>query len=386
MQLFEDLKSYVGFQADDVERLRQLEPVVAPHVETVVGEFFDVLRDNPHSRGIFEADRQPDRLRELVRAWIEGMFGGVYDDAYCQRCQALGESYIDLGLKPQYIFSAKNRIRVELTRILVEGDAETDIPLADALASLERILDVDLALMLDGYWDALLDEKAEAGTELATRLAHEIRNPLNAIGLNLTLLDRKLASELDDSSSYTSTIQAIRTELQRVDNLTKELKDYAQPISPSPDWHDFQSLIDELTAAYGPTLEANDITLEVDIQSAASDIYCDAEHLKKVLVQLLQNAVEAIDGEGRIHIEAGAENGHTILAVSDTGTGVEPTATNRAFDLFYTTKPSGTGIGLPVAKKIIEAHDGDVALMHESEPGTTIRITLPRPTPRAEVN
>ena len=384
MQLFEDLKSYVGFEPDDVERLRQLHPAVEPHVEAVIGHFFEALEDNAQSRGVFDCDDQTDRLHDSLRDWLDELFGGVYDQTYCDHRRDLGELFVDIGLKPQFMFAAMNRIRVELTRIVVEHDPQ--MPLVDALGSIERIVDIDSALMLEGYWDALLDEKNEAGTELATRLAHEIRNPLNAIGLNLTLLDRKLASELDDSSGYTSTIQAIRTELQRVDNLTKELKDYAQPISPSPGWHDFQSLIDELESAYGPTLQANDISLEVDIQSAASDIFCDAEHVKQVLVHLLQNAVEAIDEQGRIRIEAGAENGQTVLVVSDNGDGVESTATERAFDLFYTTKPSGTGIGLPVAKKIVEAHDGDIDLMHQAERGTTIRITLPRPTPPAEVN
>jgi len=384
MQLYEDLKSYVGFEADDVERLRQLQSAVEPRVSTVLDRFFDALRDNPHSRGIVEREETARRLRQRLAAWLEEMFTGVYDEAYCRRRHRLGESYVELGLKPQFVFAAKNRIRVELTRAIIERDVDLD--LADALTSVERILDLDVTVMLDGYWKALVAEKAEAGTELATRLAHEIRNPLNAIGLNLTLLDRKLASELDDSSTYGSSIQAIRTELQRVDNLTRELKEYAQPISPSPDWHDFRSLLEELEAAFGPTLEADDISLEVDIQTAASDIYCDGEHLKQVLVQLVENAVEAIDAPGAITIEAGAENDRTVIAVSDTGDGIEPTATDRAFDLFYTTKPSGSGIGLPVAKKIIEAHDGDLTVMPEADHGTTIRITLPRPTPPAEVN
>jgi signal transduction histidine kinase len=384
MQLFEDLKAYIGFDADDVEALRRLQPVVAPHVERVADRFHQALLDNDQTRSLVEHDQRLDDLRYLTEQWLRDLFGGLYDEEYVRTRRAIGRQHVDIGLKPQYVGAAMNRVRVELIEIVVEQ--QTDLPLTDALGSIERILDIDLALMLHGYWKALMAEKTDAGTELATRLAHEIRNPLNAIGLNLTLLDRKLNSQPDNTEPYTSGLEAIRTELQRIDNLTKEIKQYAQPISPTADWHAVEAMLGDLESAYGPTLEANDIDLDLEIQSSASDVYCDAEYLKQALVNVLENAVEAIAEDGHIGLEAGTRDGHTIIEITDDGGGVEATATERAFDLFYTTKASGTGIGLAMVKKIVEAHDGSVEVFREPSGGTTVRIALPRPTPPTEVN
>ncbi len=384
MQLIDELKSYVGFDADDRATLQRLEPVVAPHLETVADRFLTSLENEPHVASALEHPDALESYRPAVREWLEELFGGVYDDGYGERRRQIGRTHAGAGLEPQHASASMNRIRVELIRLVVES--ETDVSVADAVGSLERILDIDLTLMLHGYWQALLSEKTDAGTELATRLAHEIRNPLNAIGLNLTLLERKLGSRLEASEPYTSSIEAIRTELQRVDHLTKEIKQYAQPVSTNAEWHDFEALLADLASAYGPTLEANDIDLAIDVQSAASDVYCDAEHLKRALVNLLENAVEAIDEEGSLQIEAGAKDGHTVVELTDSGEGIEPTATKRAFDLFYTTKASGTGIGLPMVKKIVQAHDGTVDVFRRAQGGTTVRLTFPRPTPPTEVN
>ena len=379
MQLFNDLKSFVGFDQEDATRLRELEPLVAPHYDRVVDRFFEALQDNQHTRGIFEDSDQIERAQEAVYAWLEDVFRGQYGESYREHREQIGERHVEVGLKPQYMFVAMNLLRTELTRIVVEDDPD-EIALADALGSIDRILDLELTLMLNGYWNALIAEKAEAGLELATRLAHEIRNPLNAIGLNLTLLERKLASVLDKDGKYNSTLQAIRTELQRVEGLTKEIKEYAQPISPSPSWHRLPDLLDEIEAAYASTLEANSIELETDLGEEAHQIFCDPEHFKRALVNLVENAIEAIDHEGTIEVEVRAQNGRTVMEVTDTGDGITPTATDRVFDLFYTTKASGTGIGLPIVKKIVDAHQGTVEfLSHSNRDGTSIRLTLPRP-------
>ena len=385
MQRIEDIKKYVDFDDSDAETLQRLGPIVEPHLETVADRLYESLQQNEYTNGFFEGDETSETLKESLRTWLMAVFDASYGEEHAEGRRQIGESLIRLGLKPQYMFAAVNLVRTEMIKIVVQEDH--DIDLTDALTSIERILDIDLAMILDGYWEALLSEKARAGAELATRLAHEIRNPLNAIGLNLTLLERKLGSSTDDSDRYVSSLQAIRTELQRVEALTKEIKEYSQPISPTPGWHDFDALLDEIESAYGPTLEANDIRLQTQIAESASDVYCDAEQIKQAIINLVQNSIESIDNDGTIEIGACTRDGRTVVEVADSGDGMKRTATERAFDLFYTTKASGTGIGLPMVKKIVDAHQGTIDFLnHASEDGTTVRITLPKPATQPDVN
>ena len=377
MQFLEDIKSYVGFGADDIERLEKLRPLVTPHFDTLSGRFHESLFDHDHTRGIFDGPDQLEQLKSSLMEWLADLFAGPYNAQYVEHRRHIGRVHFEIGLKPQYMCTAMNLVRVDIIEVLCQQ--ELDMPLVDAISSIERILDIDLTLILDGYWDAVLAEKAQADTELARGLAHEIRNPLNSIGLNLTVLERKLQKAIDDPTEYESSVRAIRTELDRVEDLTTEIRQYSEPVTADTGWHELDGLLEELLALKRAAFKDRSIAIEKSINPPDAEIFCDPEGFKHALKALLTNAAEAIDRGGKVTFEADLRDGYTVLEISDDGKGMKPTATERAFDLFYTTKASGTGIGLPIVKKIVEAHGGAIQLLSQSEHGTTVRIELPRP-------
>jgi signal transduction histidine kinase len=376
MRYFEDIKDYVGFTESDTERLEALYPVVEPHFTTTVDKFYDALERNEHTREVFEGPEQVERLRHSLHEWLDTVFSGPHDERYFNQRLRIGRQHVEVGLRPQYMFGAMNIVRIDLIDHLLNHD---DLPVARgaAVESVERILDLELSIMLHSYWDAVVDEKTEAAAALASGLAHEIRNPLNAIGLNMTLLERRLSGEIDEDA-FRPMLSSIRSELRRIEGLTKDIKDFAKPMDVQRTWHDVGEFFEDLEMVHGPTLDASDIAFSVDVDRPCP-VYCDPDRLKQALVNLLKNAVEAIDTSGHIELAARCAGPRTVIELTDDGEGMQPTVTDQVFDLFYTTKPSGTGIGLPIVKKIIDAHRGSIDVTSSPGSGTTFRIVIPNP-------
>ncbi|MFP4598203.1 MAG: protoglobin domain-containing protein [Persicimonas sp.] len=386
MHFFEEIKDYIGFSDEDAERLEKLRPVVEPHFSQIVDHFYTSLNQNQRARDVFSGPEQIERLRHSLYGWMEGVFSGIYDDAYFRHRQHVGQVHVDVGLPPQFMFGAMNIIRIGLLRVIHDSDE----PLVDEICltreacieSIDRILDLELTIMTQAYWDKLMEMKLEIPSALATGLAHEIRNPLNTMGLQLTLLDRRIrdVTTVDEAAEdrISPIVEALRGELDRIRTLTTEIMDFSKPVEVTPTWHDATEVLDELVRLHGPSLETSDITLQTSLEGDAR-IYCDMDRMRQVLVNLLTNAVEAIDEGGTISVEIENADYGTILSVADTGEGMAPALKYRIFDLFFTTKAAGTGIGLPIVKKIIEAHGGSIDLTSQPGKGTKFTVFLPRP-------
>jgi signal transduction histidine kinase len=379
MQFFAEIKDYVGFDEADQRRLTALAPTLEPHFGQVVSSFYDALNQNPRTRDVFTGPEQVERLRGTLHQWLEELFEGPHDEDYFERRQRIGQVHVDVGLLPQFMFGAMNIVRIELVRAMREEDIDD---LAENIESVERALDIDLTIMSQSYWDSLMEMKLQIPSALATGLAHEIRNPLNTIGLQMTLLERRLreyTTDVEADEKISPIVQAVRSELARIRGLTTEIMDFAKPIDITPAWHDGRQLLEQLEQVHGPTLETSQIDFVTDIGGIDEQIWCDMDRMQQVLVNLLTNAVEAIEDEGTISVDIENAEYGTTIQISDTGEGMPPSLKYRVFDLFYTTKASGTGIGLPIVKKIIEAHGGSIDIASKPGDGTKFTVYLPRP-------
>jgi signal transduction histidine kinase len=225
-----------------------------------------------------------------------------------------------------------------------------------------------------------MEAKIQMPAALAAGVAHEIRNPLNAIGLQLTLLERKLRDIEGVGQSVNDVIETVRRELRRLGSLTNEIIDFSKPIDLRRSWVNPAELIGKIEQIHGPSLAMMGVALETTITGEDS-VYCDPGRIHQVLVNLLTNGIDALDGRENATIELTVDNRprSTTFGIRDNGQGMN--TTSRVFDLFYTTKASGTGMGLPVVRKIIEAHGGSVRVKSTPGEGTTFTLFLPRPAP-----
>lgn len=386
MYFFKEIKDYIGFSEADAQCLQKLHPLLAPYFEDIVDHFYRALNDNARTRDIFTGPDQVERLQKTLIRWLNELFSGTYGESYYRARQRVGRIHVEVGLQPQFMFGAMNIVRIDLLRAVEAQrdrlDQEVGYERLACVESIERILDLELTIMTQAYWDKLMHMKLEIPSALATGLAHEIRNPLNTMGLQLTLLDRRLrdiGNSVEGAEERILPIaETLRSELGRIHTLTNDIMDFAKPVEISPAWHDTQNLLDELERVHGPSLEASNIAIETRLTGEAR-MWCDMDRLRQVMVNFLTNAVEAMDDDGQITVHIENADYGTTLTFEDGGEGMAPGLKFRVFDLFFTTKAAGTGMGLPIIKKIIDAHGGSIDVSSQPGRGTKFTVFLPRP-------
>jgi signal transduction histidine kinase len=221
---------------------------------------------------------------------------------------------------------------------------------------------------------------ATLGT-LAAGIAHEIRNPLTSLKARLYTLEKHLLV-VPAARKDTDIIGA---EISRLERIVQDVLSFARPTDPKLETIPADTVIREVQGLISPNLESREVRLEVE-SSPELFIRADSGRLKQVLINLVRNAAESIDGAGTVTLRAragraalgGRETDTVILEVADTGKGIPPEVEKRLFDPFFSTKETGTGLGLPIAARIVERHGG--ILQYQTRPGhgTTFGVVLPR--------
>lgn len=217
---------------------------------------------------------------------------------------------------------------------------------------------------------------------LAAGVAHEIRNPLTAIKFRLFSVRQALPTELVDNED----LGIIENEIHRLDRIVKGFLQFARPPEPHPTVFPVDRLLEGVRDLLQNELRARSIELAT-ASAPGLELHADEPQLQQVLINLVQNAADAVDGEGRITLAArlgaarllGSSQPVVILEVADTGKGIPPEAEARLFEPFFSTKRGGTGLGLAIAARIIELHGGELQYTTAPSRGTTFSILLPRP-------
>ena len=216
--------------------------------------------------------------------------------------------------------------------------------------------------------------------ELAAGLAHEIKNPLAGIKGTVDIL--LLRDGLDEGQR--AALDGILAQVARIDATVTRLMDHATPRQPSTTTVSLADLVDEsLALARDFVLRpakrpGRRLDLKVDVPDEPIFVRADPQLIETAVLNLVKNAAEAIDGSGRITVRIGrADDSSAFVEVSDTGPGLDEAEQRRLFHAFYTTKPNGTGLGLPAVQRIARAHGGRVTVSSVPGKGTTFRLDLP---------
>lgn len=254
-----------------------------------------------------------------------------------------------------------------------------------AVAEARTAVDV-LALGLDVTEQRALERRnarAEAMAAigvLTTGLAHEIRNPLNAAGLQLQLLSRRLGKlelEGEESERLGEPVTLVRRELRRLSSLLDDFLGLARPTVLRAEPVDLGGLVEHVVSLQAPLCEAKGVALEATVPEADFVVEVERGRIEQVLTNLVGNACDALDAGGSIAVallmaEAGVE-----LVVGDSGPGFAD-APDQLLQPFFTTKSAGTGLGLTIVRRIAEMHGGELVLGKSSLGGAEVRFRLPR--------
>jgi signal transduction histidine kinase len=220
-------------------------------------------------------------------------------------------------------------------------------------------------------------EKQQLLSRLLARLAHEIRNPLSSLDIHVQLLEEDLelgAPKL--RKEFSSRFDIIHTELHRLDNVVKQFLRLAGPSALELEPVDVQSILSHVSGLVEPELAQRDITI-VTHSSKMPTLLCDSGQLTQALLNLIINAVQAIDRSGRIEVSAASAQDFIHISVSDSGPGVPKDKRSAIFEPYFTTKPEGSGLGLWIAQQIALAHGGEILVSNGALGGAVFVLKLP---------
>ena len=217
----------------------------------------------------------------------------------------------------------------------------------------------------------LQSERLATVGRFASQIAHEIRNPLNSISLNIELL----GDELNDSSEEArSLIASVLRELDRLNDIVSEYLQFSRFPKPNLKRGQIEGVIQDVQETFRPP---DRVQFTVHQSASTPSVWLDEKLLRQVIDNLTRNALEAISGEGAIRIDTDVIDRFVIIRVTDTGDGISAEAQKKLFEPFFTTKPHGTGLGLATSQQIIFEHNGHLLVESQEGKGSTFSILLP---------
>ena len=220
-------------------------------------------------------------------------------------------------------------------------------------------------------------QKEAAWGEVAKRLAHEIRNPLTPIQLSAERLAWKLQDKLgeQDAQILARSTDTIIKQVAAMKEMVEAFRNYARAPSLKLEKQDLNKVIEEVLLLY----EAGACTFDAVFSNIPAVMYADTTAMRQVLHNIFKNAAEAAEeaAQPQVHIHTANADGQITLTVANNGKSFGKDMLANAFEPYVTDKPTGTGLGLPVVKKIVEEHGGRIALSNPAEGGASVKITLP---------
>jgi len=228
-----------------------------------------------------------------------------------------------------------------------------------------------------------ISQRMAAIGRLTSGVAHEVKNPINAIVVHLELLREKMRTPDGDSGRH---MDIIGNEIHRLDRVVKTLADFNRPIEPRFISLDLRRLVEDVTLLAAPDAERNGVKIESDPGMVSLPVKADSDLLKQALLNVVLNGVQSMESGGTLALAARSDESSATIEVRDQGKGIAPEIRDKVFNLFFTTKQHGTGIGLAMSYRVMQMHGGSLSFDSAVGKGTVFRLTLPLATRQANEN
>ncbi len=223
---------------------------------------------------------------------------------------------------------------------------------------------------------------------LASGLAHEIRNPLNAMNMNLQMLEEEIQGLSGlEGSDYLDLLASTKSEIKRLERLVNNFLAYARPSQPRFETRNLNTVLSEMARFLQAEFQQSRVHVTIDPEPLLPTVEIDETQFKQALMNLLVNARQVMKSGGTVVLRSRASpSGEVIVEVEDDGPGIPADAREKIFEVFYSNRGGGTGLGLPIARQIVERHGGRIEVESVEGRGTTFRIRLPRRHERASAS
>jgi signal transduction histidine kinase len=300
-----------------------------------------------------------------------------------------------LGLHAQEIFDRSTLLGRTLREAFDAGETLEKVEIRTETgrriqASLDFIYDDDTHKGL-GALVTLHDlesvEEIESELELSRRMAaigrltsgvgHEVKNPINAIVVHLELLKTKLGGENAPAGRH---LEVIEAEIHRLDRVVQTLVDFSRPVELQLHEQDLRQVVGDVLALATEELSTRNVTLQSSLPSNPLIANVDADLLKQAVINVIQNGAQAMPDGGKLWVALEDDRKNAVLRIADEGTGIPDEIRDKIFDLYFTTKSEGSGIGLAMTYRILQLHHGSVELQSDVSRGTEFVLRIPLAT------
>ena len=373
---YQELQAWVGWTEESARRVAATAELLTPHLTALIDDFYDEIGRHPNARKVITGGQtQINRLKGTLIQWLRELLAGRYDQKYVARRWQVGWRHVEIGLEQVYTNVALSRLRTGLMRALHEywqGDAKE---LQDTVRSLNKLLDLDLAIIEDAYqaeYAARLQrsERLAAIGQVAGGVAHELRNPLNVVKTSVYYL---LNAKNPSSEKKAEHLQRIEKHVVLADGVITALSSFAKLAVPNRMPFAVEQCIRE---ALDTNPLPDTIQLTLDCPVSLPPALADIDQVRIVFANLIRNAGEAMPLGGQLSVAARAVDGGIETAVADTGTGIPLEQLSRVMEPLYSTKARGLGLGLSIARAILDKNGGSLRVASEPGRGSTFTVFL----------
>src|SRR5437868_1980866 len=370
--ILDELKRYVGFGPADEGELRALDAVGQTEYQRISEVFYDRILAHEGARKALEGgESQVGRLKHTLVGWMGELFRGPWNEAYFEMRARIGRKHVAISLPQHYMFGAMNVLRQELNTIIDQTYRDRPEELRTARVALGKILDLELAIMLHTYREDLLSQQARAERlatfgQLVGSIGHELRNPLGVMESSLYIVKGRVGED-ERAKKH---LDRIGEQLGIANAIIKDLLDMIRDRALATERLRLRDVVDGA---------ARQLHLSLSLEGIADlpEVHGDANQLRQVFVNLLDNAVDAAGPHGAVTVTGAVEDGAVALVVEDSGPGVDETTRRRPFEPLVTTKQKGIGLGLALVKRILERHGGTI-VYEPRGPGARFVVRLPK--------
>jgi len=345
-----------------------------------VKEVFSALKEN--------LDQMMANLQDGVMLFTSD-FNAVLVSASAERFVGKPRAEI-LGHHPAEIFTRESR----LGRMLLEGfEARTPFGMEEIEDEQGRHIQVSLDFIeergertgaLLTLRDAESVHRIEDEIELSRRLAaigrltsgvaHEVKNPINAIVVHLEVLRQKLKEIDPDTRRH---VDVISSEIQRLDRVVQTLVDFTRPVELRLNDMDVRKIVDDVGILASPAAERHNVVVEREPSPEPLPVRIDSDLVKQAVLNIVLNGVQAMPDGGTLRIASKREGESAVIMVRDQGAGIPENIRDKIFNLYFTTKSGGSGIGLAMAYRVVQLHHGSVEFTSIIDHGTTFYLRFP---------
>jgi two-component system, NtrC family, sensor kinase len=373
---YRQLQSYVGWSADDEERILLVAPLLRPYLSALIDDFYEEIQRHPDVGSVITGGpEQIERLKGSLLGWVGDLLAGRYDEDYVGRRWRVGRRHVEIGLDQIYTNAALSRLRAGLLRALGgewPGDASG---LMEASLSLTKLLDLDLAIIEDAYQveaSAKLQRTERLATmgQIAGGIAHELRNPLNVVKTSVYFLLNARSPTPEKAAEH---LRRIERHVALADGVITTLTSFAR--MPAPDIRPVS-----VERCIRESLELNDLGAEIRVEITCPPtlppVLADLDQLRIVFGNLIRNARDAMPEGGRLSIEARPIAEDVVIEIADTGVGITPDVLTRIMEPLYSTKARGLGLGLAIVRAILDKIQGSLDVASQPGRGSTFTVTL----------